>query len=126
MKVGRVGTMEIRDEAIPDWFRVSLTGSDERATMVYKEYYRVPEKVFWNMSKTTNKIMKKHGIVPKDEYKNGVGTTTVVLKGSKGELLSAILSEILLQIRFYYDEDYIREIYDSSKVYEYHEYSGDD
>ncbi len=125
MKIGRVGTMEIREEAIPDEFELSLTGVDGDATLTYKEYYKVPRKVFFDMTKTTNKILNKYNIKPVDTYKDGVGTTTIVLKGDKGKLLSALLNEILVQVRFYYDEDDIKEIYESTKVYEYSEW-GDD
>jgi hypothetical protein len=109
MRSGKVAMLEVYDMMkIPDEFSMTVKGDEENTIFVYQEKFIEPRDEFFATD-------DKGATRSYDKYR-GMGTIVLKGMGARGEILAKLFNEMLLQLKFYLDDEEIREMVDNIKV----------
>ncbi|MEM0159778.1 MAG: hypothetical protein QW393_03395 [Candidatus Micrarchaeaceae archaeon] len=99
---------------IPDEFSIIVRGTETNTILEWEEVYKEPEEVFFALADKDDIMNDKRTQV---KYEDGRGIIKFKDEGTRKKILSWLLSEAVLEAKYYLNDDEIMDIVDSIRVH---------
>ncbi|MEM0159964.1 MAG: hypothetical protein QXV17_04410 [Candidatus Micrarchaeaceae archaeon] len=99
---------------IPDEFSIIVRGTETNTILEWEEVYNEPEEVFFALADKDDIMNDKRTQV---KYEDGRGIIKFKDEGTRKKILSWLLSEAVLEAKYYLNDDEIMDIVDSIRVH---------